>query len=369
MPVIIQHGTKKQMKSMKKIRNTLMIPLLALAAASCSEGMHDNPAEVEIRIIPQAQVTGTVETKAAIGIDGSTFGTGAQVGLKVTSSAKTLDNMYSNFYASPNSGVWNYFLNGINVGAKLSGFSDWGTVTVMGYHPYNYNNGNPVDFDAIPFRIAGNSGNTTQAEATIDYMVAEKKSKLMNNGVNAVELKFEHLMTYLYLYLSRSDQGPALTLSRVTLEINNGRSFVVDGTYKANAGASDMSNIPALITPGSTSATLDIETDQAITTSSTGITTVPLVIMPQLATTDGDATITATFYFLDGDKNPYKFDSPLTDPSVSFKLSDVSSGAGLLRGNQYRITATLRTYIHFDGAPSVFNWGMQESPNPNHVDI
>lgn len=344
-----------------------MIFLLALATASCSEEIHDSPAlngTAELRILPQ--VTGTVQTKAAVA--GTSFASGAQVGLRLASSDQTLNDMYGNFYASYNGTDWRYFLNGTNTGTKLSGFSNWGTVTVMGYYPYN---GNVTDFSAIPFRIAGDDGVTTKEDATTDYMVAATKTKQMADGQGTVTLEFEHLMTYVYLYLYRQYQGPVLTLSKVTLEIDNSRSFVVAGTYNAdNPDMSDVSNIPGLITPLKTTQKLEIATNQAISASAGTYATVPLVIMPQLAVINGDATVTVTLYFNDADGLPFYFDDHNgNNPVMTFSLSSVDSGSGFLRGKQYRLQATLGTFVHFDGMPVVEDRPIDGNTEAEHIEI
>jgi hypothetical protein len=354
---------KKRMKIMKKIRNTFIISLLALAAASCSQEAHDNPtpeSDVEFRVIPR--VTGTVETKAAV--TGSTFGANMQVGLRIESLAQPLNSMYNNFYASHSGTDWRYFLNGVNTGAKLSGFSSWNTVTVMGYYPYD---AAVTDFNAIPFSIAADDGTTTNTQATIDYMVAETKTKVMASANPEVTLQFEHLMTYIYLYLHRQYQGPALTLSKVRLEINNDRKFVVSGTYDADNP--NMINVASLISSVKTSNRLDITTNHTITTG-TGYTTIPLVIMPQLLAADGDATVTVTLYFLDADSLAFYFDDHNgANPTISFSLSGVDSGTGFQRGKQYRLDAILGTYVHFDGAPHVDDRAIDETTAPEHLEI
>lgn len=340
-----------------------MIFLLAFAMASCSEEIHDSPAlngSAELRILPQ--VTGTVQAKAAVA--GASFASGAQVGLRLASSVQTLNGMYNNFYASYNGTDWRYFLNGTNTGTRLSGFSNWGTVTVMGYYPYN---GDVTDFSAIPFRIAGDDGVSTRDEATTDYMVAGTKTKQMATGAGTVTLEFEHLMTYVYLYLTRTYQGPALTLHKVTLEIDN-RDFVVAGTYKANNP--DMSNISGLITPLKTTTKLEITINQTISTGAGAIATVPLVIMPELAAAGGDATVTVTLYFNDADGLPFYFDDHNRDnPVMTFSLSSVDSGSGFLRGKQYRLSATLGTFVHFNGVPVVEDRPIDGNTDDEHIEI
>lgn len=325
-----------------------MIALWVIAAAACSEEPTDNPAltgDIEFSIVPQ--VADAIETRAAV--VGETFGSGAQVGLRLEATVvPKINSMYDNFYTTYNGTGWRYFLNGVNVGARLSGFSNWGTVSVMGYYPYN---AAATNFDAIPFRVTADDGTATKEEATTDYMVAQTKTKTMANNESEVTLKFEHLMTYVYLYLTRSYQGPQLILHKVALELDNGREFIIAGTFDARNP--DMTDIPGLITPMATKNRIEITTNYTITSSTSGTYTIPLVIMPQLVEADGSANVTVTLYFTNAvDGTEFLFDDQ-GNPQMTFALSDIDGGLGFQRGKQYRLTATLGTYTHFEGAPTV----------------
>ncbi len=350
---------------MKNMKNILMISLLALALAGCSKesGNAGRKGDVEFRIVPTlAEELDRAGSRAAVG---TYFDVGSNIGLRLESSAVTLNSIYDNFYASWNGTDWRYIINGSNVGTRLAGFADWGTVKVMGYYPYN-----PAvtNFDQIPFRIAEDNGDAAKDQALTDYLVCETKSKQMGIGASEVSIRFEHLMTYLHFKLNRTYQGPALTLRTVTIEMT-GRDFIVAGTYDAKDP--DMDDVNSLITPGTTANKLTISVEKAITNTGSGTTEhrVPLAIIPQLAVADGgDASVKVTLNFVDATGAPFLFDEQ-GNPSMTFNLSDIDGGAGFLMGKSYEISATIGTYVHFNGVPLVKAWPIDTNTDPEFIEI
>lgn len=358
--------------------------LLALALGSCAadDGPHDG-GRISFGIVPavaQAEVGGIAETRAMIT---GAFPSGSTIGLRLTapSAAPAISSVYNSFHAAFNGGVWFYYLDNINAGDRLSGFSSWGTVTVYGYHPYS----NLVaDLGVIPFRIASMSGSTaegTEASVATDYMVAEPRSKDMTASSGDIPLRFGHVMTAIEFEISRSlSSVAALKLKDATFRISGGspaREFTVSGTFSALNP--DMADLGASVASGETAAEMIVSYPSAPSINSSSITRMLLVMMPELRQTSAadDATVTITFRFTDQDGSLYEFEEFAGgNPSVTFNLSDVSNAGndnGLLAGWSYAVKAVLGGYTKFSapaaGTPHVNYDELADDPNNEFVDI
>jgi hypothetical protein len=372
------------------MKHLLITLLLASGFASCAkETPQQQPTDgeaVQLKIVPTVMEAGAGNIGAATHakVEDNLFPLGAMMGLGISAPAATpaLAAFYQNFYALNGGDAWRYYLNGVNAGTVLSGFSSWNDIELYGYYPYD---ATATDLTQIPFRIATLNGAVaegTDATAMTDYMVAGTKTKNMATPSPAGELtlEFGHTMTAIDLYINRvsvtnnSNNMPALKLGSVTFDIAGGREFIVAGTY--NAIDPDMTTMQSNITPGETATQMTITYPQATNINYVAVSAVNplparlLVIMPELRhipATAGfeDATVTLTFSFVDQDGTEYLLeDVPGGKPTITFKLSDITNSGttdmGLLAGYSYGVTATIGTYTHFS-APA------GGTPTPPHV--
>jgi len=362
-----------------KLLKIMFLGLLAWTAAACSRGRGDDgDGTVAFSVVPtiQSGLSGEMDGVATRArVTGTSFPQGSAIGLELTSDAVTLPAFYTNFYAQCNAGgVWYYYLNGMNIGPLLAGFLNWGNIKVCGYYPYN---AAVTAIDKIPFRIAtltapdSDEATGTDAYVGTDYMVSSTGSKNMSSP-GYVTLQFMHLMTAIDLQVTRSDgYVPVLRLDTVVYQIDNDRRFIISGT--CNAKDPDLTSMANNILRGDSAAKMTISYPSG-TNITTTVTQRLLIIMPELRQSNpagvDDATVKLTFRFTDQDGSHYLFDNIAGgDPSVSFKLSDVSNAGtadrGLLAGTTYRVTASVGTYTHF-AAPTT---GVPMSPHINDLPL
>jgi hypothetical protein len=368
----------------------VLAALTTLALVSCSKESPQQTAagsEVELRIVPTVVEAASgdigVVTRAKVDEEDGKFPVGTMIGLGISAPAASpaIASFYDNFYASYDGGVWRYYLNNINAGTTLSGFSNWNTIALYGYYPYDPA---ATDLGAVPFSIAtlnGGVGEGSETTALTDYMVAGTRTKDMNTASGEVTLQFGHMMTAIELYINRissittsNPALPILKLGSVTFEIVTGtRKFVISGTYTAiNPDMTDMqNNINPAGRTTATKMTITYPSSPTITYSSNSALITPrlLVIMPELRQNsmagNEDATVRLTFSFTDQDGSPYLLENIAGGkPSVEFNLSAISNSGttdkGLLAGYSYGIKATVGTYTHF-AAPTT------GSPTPPHI--
>lgn len=376
---------------MKKQINIVLSGLLMFVFTACNKELADNSdGVVTFSIVPSIMATGSAdiaqeETRAKI--EGESFPAGSMIGLGISASS-SLSSYYTNFYGLTNGATWYYYLNNINSGDRLSGFSYWEEINLYGYYPYN---ASATNLASIPFRIAtpkaGVLGEAEGADSDVftDYMVAGTATKRMDtNTPPLVSLTFGHLMTAIELRIKRSHNNqPILKLGSVTYEIENPRSFIISGTYKAVNP--DMSVLSNNISPVETvnKMTIAYPSHADITNNSTS--TRLLMLMPELRqnSTAGfeNATVKLTFHFTDQDGEHYIFENAQGgDPAISFTLASVTNSgttdSGLLAGYSYAVTATLGTYTHFAAPttgtpipPQVINNALVDSPDDSQIDI
>jgi hypothetical protein len=363
-------------QTMKILACTL---LAAVALASCAKESPETAAGdmVELRIVPTVVEATTgdigVVTRAKLIIEGGQFPVGSMIGLAISAptASPAIASFYDNFYALYGGDAWRYYLNNINSGSTLSGFSSWNNIELYGFYPYDPS---VTDLSSVPFSIAtlnNGVGEGTETTALTDYMVAGTKTKDMNTSSGELTLEFNHMMTAIELFIGRlTVTSPVLKLGSVTFEIVEGdREFIISGTYNAvNPDVTNMQN--NINTAGSITATkMTITYPSSANISTSSATPKLLVIMPELRQNDTvgneDATVRMTFSFVDQDGSPYLFEDITSgEPSVEFKLSDITNSGttdlGLLAGYSYGIKATVGTYTHF-AAPT------SGTPTPPHV--
>lgn len=368
---------------MKKI---LWILLTVSGFIACTNETENNPEEkdvVYIDIVPV--VAGSIQSEVTRAMVDGAFDSDSRIGLSIasTSSATSMHQMYTNFYSLFNGTSWGYYLNNTYNGTLLSGFASWGKISVMGYYPYN---NNVTDVSAIPFSIADVTppgiAETTEDRATVDYMVAKTKTKDMAVPSGALSLEFDHLMTSITFYVRRSYQGPQIKLSKVKFEIDGNRYFDIAGTY--NAKNPNMTDLSSNLNVSDRVQTLEVNytgSDKTFTYNTTYREAL-LLMFPQLKQIEtdlsDDATVTLTFYFTDAFGSSYIFDDQNNafdgqgNPQMSFKLSSILNDGkpnGFLAGWNYRIAASIGTYIRFEGAPYVVYKPLIDSTDPEYIEI
>lgn len=354
---------------MKEKINIAFLSLLMLVFTACSKELGEKGDDVvTFGIVPTiieagSGDIGSVDTRAKL----NSFDSGLMIGLGINApgASPALSSFYNHFYGLANGTIWFYYLNNVNSGDKLSGFSHWGNINLYGYYPYN---ASVTDLAQIPFHIATVDGVTgkatgTDADAFTDHMVAGTATKNMGTGGSTdISLRFGHLMTALELIVTRTHANvPALKLGSVIFEIGGNREFIVSGKYTAvnptmsvpgtGDNIKEIGNVAKEMTIFYPTATYMTSTSKYAT-----VNTQLLVLMPELKhnSTTGfeNATVKLTFHFLDQDDKPYIFEGISGgNPSISFDLKDVSNSnttdLGLLAGYTYAVTATMGTYTHF----------------------
>lgn len=360
--------------------------LLALPTVSCAERGGDETVSFSIAPTVAETVPEDIAQSGTRAKVTGAFPSGSMIGLRITAPSATLSSVYNNFFAAFNGSAWFYYLDNVNAGDRLSGFSNWGTISVDGYYPYS---NTVTDLSEIPFRIAALNGGVAEGtEVTVgtDYMVAatQTKNMIIPDPAGAIPLQFGHLMTAIEFEMNRSSSGvPLLVLTDVTFRISGGapaRKFTVSGKY--DAISPDMGKMTNNITVGDTADTMFITYPSAPKWTSSSVVRVLLVMMPEIrkAPTDDDATITMTFRFNDQDGAHYLFeDIAGGDPSITFNLSDISNAGnddGLLAGWSYAVKATLGYYTKFAAPttgtpmpPHVNYVGLTDDPNNEFVNI
>ena len=363
-------------KTMKEMKKIIITGLLAVALVACTKESTTGPGaggnEISLEITPTVAQTSqeeAIETRARV--SGTSFSLGDRVGLFIAGS-NVPASIYDNILALRGGAGWGYYLNGLYNGTVLSGFSDWNTITLHGYYPYD---ANVTNLNSIPFRIADEtspgSGEAvaTEEEVSVDYMVAGTKTKDMSTSAptDYLTLEFHHLMTAIDINLTKPYQGPNLLLDRAVLEIGavgggggGTRSLSINGTYSANN--SGIPNLSAELTATTSVKKLTMNytsTNKIVSHNSNRRS--PLLIMPELRhnVTPGleDAEVTITLYFTETNGDPYVFEDIDSDgsgnPQIKFNLSDIANAAdddGLLAGKVYLINASVGTYVKFTGS-------------------
>lgn len=377
---------------MKRILKMTFTGLLGFAAVSCGKEMAGGEVNgtVYFSIVPTVTEAGAAEIEqvSRAKVTGSAFPAGTTIGLRISapSASPAISPFYDNFFATYNGETWLYYLDNVNAGDRLSGFSNWGRISVDGYYPYN----NAVtDLAEIPFRIASMNGaiaEATDAMVATDFMAAETQTKdmLIPDPAGALPLRFGHVMTAIEFEVNRSISSvPLLKLDNVTYEISGGspaRKFTVSGTY--NAISPDLDNMTNNIAAGDTANTMVISYPSSFDITSLQVKSILLVMMPELRWTSpaDDATITMTFRFRDQDGEPFLFQEVGGgNPSITFNLYDITNGnndRGLLAGWSYTVKATLGHYTRFvaptEGTPMpphVNYTELVDDPNNEFVDI
>lgn len=373
------------MVTMKRMKNIITIGLIAsvVMSAACNATDGEGSGETALMIVPSMAnggVSADVHTRSRL--TGTVFPINSSVGLSLT--GDDAPGIYRDIIALNSGSAWNYFLSGTPAGTVLAGFSNWGTINIDGYYPYQTGLSGPPgepDFSAIPFSVATPAGSDTAAateedNTATDYMVAKRVSKAMNSGVYYLSMKFYHLLTALDIRAQMAYDGFQVRLVAAKFTISDPRKFVVAGTY--NAVNPDVSNMAGVLNPAGRTevSTIDITYSSDAKIVEKDVITSPLLMIPELRTTDvsDDATITVTLTFNDMSGNHYQFEDVAAgeDPSYSFSLSSITNtgdAGGLLAGHVYALEVTVGTYVRFSGAPQIVQETIEDDDDPSHIDI